>query len=205
MSRLLRYSGICFFFLFISILAFERSLSKSSNTFIAMVILMYSSVALIFISGLVRVLLSMFGESRVRLTEVLVTLFVAGFAATGLGSAYVSTHASASTSQLQWMQVFIFILCVIWFFMGSTWAWSAAQKLNVEDGKQRLKYLGIGWLLVLGVAGVSVTLFIVFVLGMYRPSSMSYVLTLSICAIPLGIPGFIVQQKVNRLKRAAKV
>jgi hypothetical protein len=111
------------------------------------------------LAGITRLLLSVFGETQMRLNEMLATVLVAGAASVLLVNAL-----NASSGDIE-MKIICAVLCFLTFVITgacSAWGWSVFKRLGVHETWPRLKLLFYGWLMLAGFGCMGVFLLHLF-------------------------------------------
>jgi len=159
--------------------------------------------AVALLAGIVRVGLSLFAESQMRLSEMLATMFAGGLV--GVLIVTLVGDDVRHTQSPQGMRAVLGMLGFAVVSMGSVWGWGVCRRLEVQDARKRLKHLCVGWLLAIGAvcALVFAVLIIVCVVMSMTPrrsipEEVLIVLLIAILGSFLVVPGVITEQMCRR-------
>jgi hypothetical protein len=153
-----------------------------------------------------RMIMAIFAESQYRISEVVITFFVAGtFAA--IATAIVSPRLP------DFCRDSISVVIVLTIFgligTGSVWAWSAASSLAVYEAWPRLKFLMAGWAVVPGLFMLFFfsLLFIITLINGESEAAIAF-FVVSIFAIPFYLPGIRIElrrRKAARMRTGSEI
>jgi hypothetical protein len=159
--------------------------------------------AVALLAGIVRVGLSLFAESQMRLSEMLATMFAGGLV--GVLIVTLVGDDVRHTESPQGMRAVLGMLGFTVVSMGSVWGWGVCRRLEVQDAKRRLKHLLVGWLLAIGA--VCALAFVWLVIGccvtvMVARERVPYGAVIALLIAILGsflvVPGVITEQMCRR-------
>jgi hypothetical protein len=158
-SRLARISSwVMVFSLAVSILLFCVSVGTPAPSF-ALAGLSVLAFLIAFLSGLVRVSCSIFRESQVRLSELLLCVLVVG-ALAGALTMLIPRNAAPDVRLRATTGLVVFSCLAV--AAGAAWGWGEARRRGETRQGRRLMLLVYGWLLVVGcIAGLAALLFFV--------------------------------------------
>lgn len=155
------------------------------------------------IFGLVRLALSIWGESQMRLGEMLLTLYLTAFISTGL----IEWMKSIGRGQRDDEVVFPAVTMTVFLVMiaGSAWAWSVFRRSPEHAMKHRLRTFLFGWCLSYGTVGAA--LFLLLAMGAASRGRIYGDLLprmiLAACGLPLLVPGIITEWRLRRSMKSA--
>ncbi|HYG75763.1 MAG TPA: hypothetical protein VEK08_12230 [Planctomycetota bacterium] len=158
-----------------------------------------------FLAGLLRLLISIFGESRIAMLEmILSSLFFSAVTIAVLKCLHFETWLISRQRQLILQLMTVAILLIV-CACGSAWAWGLAGRYQINDARQRLLILVYGWLLGIGVLCVT-TFTILAVISLtsktgLHPDLRDLYIASSLGA-PLSLPGVFCALMLRRHARA---
>jgi len=152
-SIILRASGVGLVFLLPLTILFGSLGSDGAFVICGLVCLAVFLLGLL--AGVVRVSLSVFGESQMRLNEMLATVLVAGAVSVWPVKAI---NSGRDEPEPKIRGAVLGLLIFLMAGAGSAWGWSVCRRLGVSETWQRLKLLLYGWSAAAGVCSLVVFL-----------------------------------------------
>lgn len=148
--------------------------------------------------GLMRLSLSIWGESQMRLGEMLLTLYLTAFISTGLIEWMKSIGRGQRDDEIVFPAVTMGVFLVM--IAGSAWAWSVFRRSPEHAEKYRMRTFLFGWCLSYGTVGGAMLLLLAMgaasrgrLYGDLLPRMI-----LAACGLPLLLPGIITEWKLRR-------
>jgi hypothetical protein len=148
--------------------------------------------------GLVRLALSIWGESQMRLGEMLLTLYLTAFISTGLIEWMKSIGRGQRDDEIVFPAVTMGVFLVM--IAGSAWAWSVFRRSPMHAEKYRMRTFLFGWCLSYGTVGCA--MFLLLAMGAASRGRLYGDLLprmiLAACGLPLLLPGILTEWKLRR-------